>query len=485
MTKYLINLDGYLRLSLTNSLKNFYGKINMSFFCAKKKDKIQLEKDFPNCNTYCWEEFFEKNSEINFSQKDLINLEKLIGISLIKANYSLFNYSQFYKFVKLNKEDKLNGDHLRSYLNFKFYSEILDKESPDIILHEHAGGTGSEILERLSKKRGTKYYVFATRFFDNRFLLTDVESNNFEVLDKFYEQCSPNSRELNATKNIFLKLENNISPAEVTHIKNMSKKKQNRYSNFFLKIKNFYSKSKIFNYVLNNFPPFNDFILERLKSNIRKFYVEKFICENQEKIFFQNKNKKFITFFLQSEPELIIYKLGGRYFSDQKQIIKHLALSLPSNFILLVKEHISQGINSRYRNLHFFNDIKSFSNVRIIKSHEDPINLIKKSFAIANLSGSIGLEAIVRNKPLILFGSVFYQNYRGVFKINKFEDLDDIIQKIEDKIDYFSDENECLRFAYAIRKTMFKGNIFDGSYLTKNNDYFLIKSLEKIFSIYR
>ena len=152
---------------------------------------------------------------------------------------------------------------------------------------------------------------------------------------------------------------------------------------------------------------------------------------------------------------------------------------------MLVKEHISQGINSRYRNLQFFNDIKSFSNVRIIKSHEDPINLIKKSFAIANLSGSIGLEAIVRNNPLILFGSVFYQNYRGVFKINKFEDLDNIIQKIEDKIDYFNDENECLRFAYAIRKSMFKGNIFDGSYLTKNNDYFLTKSLEKIFSIYR
>ena len=41
------------------------------------------------------------------------------------------------------------------------------------------------------------------------------------------------------------------------------------------------------------------------------------------------------------------------------------------------------------------------------------------------------------------------------------------------------------KFAYAVRKTMFKGNIFDGSYLTKNNDLFLIKSLERLFSLYK
>ena len=485
MTKYLINLDGYLRISLTKSLKNFYGKINMAFFCAKKKDKKLLEIDFPKCSVYCWEEFLEKNSEIKIDDDELLKLEKLIGITLIKANYSFYNYSQFYKSVKLKKEDKLNGDFLRSYLNYKFYSEILTKENPNIILHEHAGGSGSELLERLSKQQGIKYYVFATRFFENRFLLMDVENNNFDILDKFYQKCSPGPKELKATKNIFLKLENNTSPAEVVHIKNMSIKRKNRFLNFALKVKNYYSNTKLFNYVLANFPPFEDFIIERIKSKLRKLYVENFICENQKKIFLQNKNKKFVTFFLQSEPELIIYKLGGRYFSDQKQIIKHLALSLPSNFILLVKEHKSQGINSRYRKIQFFNEIKYFSNVRIIKSHEDPINLIKKSFAIANLSGTIGLESIVRNKPLILFGSVFYQNFRNVFKIKKFEDLDNIIEKIEEKKDYFEDEKECLKYAYAIRKTMFKGNIFDGSYLTRNNDQFLTRSLEKLFSIYK
>lgn len=485
MTKYLINLDGYIRISLTESLKNFYGKINMSFFCAKKKDKVQLKKDFPNCSVYCWEEFLEKNSEIDIHDKDLIKLEKLLGITLIRANYSFYNYSQFYKSVKLKQEDKLKGDFLRSYLNYKFYSEILTKEAPNIILHEHAGGAGSELLERLSKQKGAKYYVFATRFFENRFLLMDVEKNNFEILDKFYEKCSPTLKELNATKNIFLNLENNTSPAEIIHIKNVANKRKNRYFNFLLKVKDYYSKPKIFNYILANFPPFGDFIIERIKSKLRKIYVENFVCENQEKVFIQNKDKKFVTFFLQSEPELIIYKLGGRYFSDQKQLIKHLALSLPSNFILLVKEHISQGRNSRYRNMQFFNDIKAFSNVRIIKSHEDPINLIKKSFAIANLSGTIGLETIVRNKPLILFGSVFYQNFRNVFQIKNFEDLDNIIEKIEAKSDYFKDEKECLKYAYAIRKTMFKGNIFDGSYLTKNNNYFLTKSLDKLFSIYK
>lgn len=485
MAKYLINLDGYLRISLAKSLKNFYGKIDMSFFCAKKSDQILLKQDFPNCSIYCWEDYLEKNQNKVFEEEELLKLEKLIGTKLVKANYSFYNYLQFYKSVKIKNEDKLKGDHLRSYLNYNFYSDILKKESPNIILHEHAGGSGSEILERLAKDEGIKYYVFATRFFDNRFLLMDVVNNNFDTLDKFYLKCNPGRKELKAVKNIFLKIQNNTSPAETIHLKNISIKKKNRYINFLFKIKNFYSKTKLFNYISSNFPPFSDFIFERIKSKIRMLYVENFICEKQNEIFKKNRNKKFITFFLQSEPELIIYKLGGRHFSDQKQIIKNLALSLPANFLLLIKEHKSQGINSRYRNLEFFRDIKRFSNVRVIKSHESPIDLIDKSYAVANLSGTIGLEALVRNKPLILFGSVFYQNFENVFQIKKFEDLDDIIDRIKQKYDNFKDEYRCLKFAYAIRKTMFKGNIFDGSYLTKNNEFFLTKSLERLFSLYR
>ena len=485
MTKYLINLDGYLRKSLTNSLKTFNDKVNMSFFCAKKKDKLYLIKDFPKSSVYCWEEFVEKNVNLKCDENDLLQIEKLIGITIIKANYSFYNYSQFYKSVNLSQHEKNQADLMRTYLNYKFYSEILEIEKPNIILHEHAGGSGSEILERISIKKDIKYYVFSTRFFENRFLLMDVKDNNFQIMENYYKNCSPNSKQIKAVKNIFLKLENSTSPSEVVHIKNISNKKRKRFVNYFNRIKEYYSRSKIENYILSNFPPFEDFIFERLKSKIRKYYVENFICEKQDKIFLENHNKQYVTFFLQSEPELIIYKLGGRHFSDQKSIIKNLALSLPSNFILLVKEHKSQGINSRYRNLQFFKDIKSYSNVRIVNSQEDPIKLINKSFAVANLSGTIGLEAIIRNKPLILFGSVFYQNYKNVFQIKKFEDLDNIIYRIIQNKENFKDENECLKFAFALRKTMFKGNIFDGSYLTKNNDLFLVESLKKLFSIYK
>ena len=70
-------------------------------------------------------------------------------------------------------------------------------------------------------------------------------------------------------------------------------------------------------------------------------------------------------------------------------------------------------------------------------------------------------------------------------QIKKFEDLDNIIYRIIQNKENFKDENECLKFAFALRKTMFKGNIFDGSYLTKNNDLFLVESLKKLFSIYK
>jgi len=155
---------------------------------------------------------------------------------------------------------------------------------------------------------------------------------------------------------------------------------------------------------------------------------------------------------------------------------------LPHDYILLIKEHRSQSINSRFRNLQFFRDILDHTNVRLVKSTEDPINLINYSYCIANLSGTIGLEALIRNKAIILFGNIFYENFPNVFKIKNLDDLKNIIEKIKKG---FKNGDEILKYMYSLRKTMFKGNVFDGSKLTKNNDEFLKVSLKKIFSIYQ
>ena len=483
MTKYLINLDGYLRESLSNALSSFNEKIDYSFFCATKKDKLFLLRDFPKSNVYCWEEFVANNSANKIEINEISRVEKEIGIPLMQVNASMVNYAQFYKTTSLDQETRNFVDLKRSYLNFLFYSEILKKELPDVILHEHAGGAGSEVLERLSDKKKIKYYIFCTRFFENRFLLMDIKGSKFEALDNFYAKCSPSKKELKAVHNIFLKIEKNISPAEVVHIKNVNKKKNNKVSNYWNKLKDFNSRSLEQNYILSKYPPISDYILERIKSKFREFYVENMCSKTINQIMSDNPNKKIVTYFLQSEPELIIYKLGGKVFSDQKTIIKNLAFNLPSDFILLVKEHKSQSINSRYRNLQFFKDITNLTNVRLVKSQEDPIKLINCSFAVANLSGTIGLEALIRNKPIILFGDVFYQNFQNILKIKHLEDLENIIEKIIIRKKSMN-QNDCLKFIYALRKTMFKGNVFDGAYLTKNNDLFLKESLKKIFSTY-
>ena len=484
MTKYLINLDGYLRESLSTSLSTFDDKINFSFFCATKKDRNHLLVDFPKSKIYCWQEFLEDNINKEIEVSDLESIEKELGMALMEITISTVNYSQFYKTTTLSQENKNNTDLKRAYLNYLFYSEILKNENPDIILHEHAGGTGSEILERLSKKKNIKYYIFCTRFFENRFLLMDVENNDFKPLDEFYKNCTPSTKQLNAVKNIFKKIENNISPSEAVHIKNINKIRSNKIKNFLNKLSDFNSRSLEENYILSKFPPIKDYIFEKIKSKFREFYIEKFHSQSISQIIANNPKKKIITYFLQSEPELIIYKLGGKFFCDQKTIIKNLALNLPHDFILLVKEHRSQSINSRFRNLQFFKDILAHTNVRIVKSQEDPMNLIDHSFCVANLSGTIGLEALVRNKPVILFGSVFYQNFSNIFKLEKLEDLKNIIPKIQSKMNSCN-ERDILKFMYALRKTMFKGNVFDGSKFTKNNDFFLKESMKKVFSIYK
>ena len=482
MTKYLINLDGYLRVSLSKALSTIDKIDDLSFFCVSKKDKYFLLKDFPKSKIYCWENFLEDNFNKEIEIGMLDKIEKELNITIMETCVSALNYSQFYNTTNMSQNNKNIIDIKRAYLNYLFYSEILGNVNPDIILHEHAGGTGSEILEKLSIKRNIRYYIFCTRFFESRFLLMNIRNHKFEQLEEFYKTCTPSIKELQAVKNTFTKIKNNISPAEIVHIKNIKKKKSNIFQNLFDKIKDFNTRSVEENYILSKYPPIKDYIFEKIKSKLREFYIEVFYSKTVSQIISNNPKKKIITYFLQSEPELIIYKLGGKFFSDQKTIIKNLALSLPHDYILLIKEHRSQSINSRFRNLQFFRDILDHTNVRLVKSTEDPINLINYSYCIANLSGTIGLEALIRNKAIILFGNIFYENFPNVFKIKNLDDLKNIIEKIKKG---FKNGDEILKYMYSLRKTMFKGNVFDGSKLTKNNDEFLKVSLKKIFSIYQ
>ena len=59
----------------------------------------------------------------------------------------------------------------------------------------------------------------------------------------------------------------------------------------------------------------------------------------------------------------------------------------------------------------------------------DSKDLIIKSEFIFTITGTVGWEGILLNKPVIVFGKVFYEHFPGVIKFENWDLIADYIEK--------------------------------------------------------
>jgi len=158
-----------------------------------------------------------------------------------------------------------------------------------------------------------------------------------------------------------------------------------------------------------------------------------------------NESNQFVFFALHMEPEATT--LARTTFSNQLAIIKSISQALPIGWKLYVKEHPRQytafnnfkryyflaGVH-KYRTKMFYDEIIKLPNVELINLNINSKELIEKSKAIITINGSIILESIVQNKPLILFSqnSTPFSTFEGIFDINNSDELNKAIEKIKD-----------------------------------------------------
>ena len=129
-------------------------------------------------------------------------------------------------------------------------------------------------------------------------------------------------------------------------------------------------------------------------------------------------NRKFVYFPLQYQPEMTTSTLGG-VFSDQLLAIEKLAIILPEDCSIYIKENPKQ--TGRMRSSIFFRRLLRIPNVKVLPSYVNTYDLIDKSLFVATITGTVGWEAICRGKNVLTFGLCWYRNLTGVFHFQ--EDL--------------------------------------------------------------
>ncbi len=145
--------------------------------------------------------------------------------------------------------------------------------------------------------------------------------------------------------------------------------------------------------------PFSTFSFQlRQKMAIRHFRPETF-DEPRD-------GEPYIYFPLHLTPEASTMVLSPA-FTDQNALIDLLAANIPLSHKLYVKEHPTMiGL----RPPRFYERVRRHVNVRLINPLADSMALTRRSDMIASITGTVAWEAILMERPVLMFGESFFSH---------------------------------------------------------------------------
>lgn len=176
-----------------------------------------------------------------------------------------------------------------------------------------------------------------------------------------------------------------------------------------------------------------DFIktLKKTVNHLRKrHYLDKLLRFYQKIAIEPDYRCRYIYFPLHYQPEMTTSPLGG-WFVHQYLAIEMLSFFAPSDVLIYVKEHPAYKTHpnsTRYKEL--YTRIMKLENVRLISFSADTVSLVENCAAVASITGSVGYEALFKEKPYIMFGEHVMKYSPGTVNVRNNEDCKLAMKKI-------------------------------------------------------
>ena len=346
----------------------------------------------------------------------LVNFEKKYKIDLWKLAINerhFYKFNRFYKFTKIEILQFLEQE-------CKFFEKIIEQVKPDYLLTYDPPFHHQKLLLDLCKTKGIEILcMYFTRVGGKSIIASN--GNTFDL---------PQNLDL-------INLDRNQVKEKVSSMKKISE-----YSSITKSYKNKRTASKLDkisalkNYILlsdsnniqSNFTYYGrdklKVILDNLSLVIKRKSREYFMQKNLHSTI--NLDIPYVYFPMNIEEELSMLHYAP-FFTNQIEVIRHVAKSLPIGYQLYVKEHPFAEFRGWHK-IEEYKEIMEIPNVELVHHSFSSEELMKHSKLVITVRGTGSFDCLYQNKPSIVFGDVPYSIIPSVFTINSLLELPKIIK---------------------------------------------------------
>ena len=472
------DVDAYLA---NHIMHKYSDTLEVEIVTLKHRDKLEFEKKFKNIKA------IHSLPEYAYIQKDYYSSlsiseieEKIEQYTLNYQLKSVNRYIHYDFFRSIKKTTSRRDNYIRILIILDFFQKInIDKfdfafgelsRSYYVICHD--------IMQSINKLYLSPTNIGILKgilYVDDQFQII-----NFDLKKKLFLESEEHMIYLDKAKNhienFIKKPKYNYTFLSISFKNNLQKLQHSirKSKNLLLEIRSNHIDSKYrFDYIHTNpiLRVVNREIVTLIKSKIINYF------------FFNDSNlkeKNYIFFPLHVHPETttsLFSEYSMDHISQHSSTIEYLSKSIPCKNKLLIKEHPAM---IGHRKIKFYSYYKQFYNIDLVGPKINQFDAIDKSDYIITLCGTIGLEALFKDKKVITLANSYYNYFRGIKNIKSINQFPSMFQ---DHKDFYSTKQTLTEdFAFLMYCTHFnivnfliEDNI---DVISKNNLDLFVKSIQ-------
>ncbi|MEM2159916.1 MAG: hypothetical protein QXN55_03065 [Candidatus Nitrosotenuis sp.] len=362
--------------------------------------------------------YFHDHIKKTDSKPDLEYLSKFERKYQIDLWKLAINERHFYRF---NRFYRFSTDEILRFLEqeCKLFEQILDEVRPNYLLTYDPPFHHQKLLLDLCRAKGIKVLSIIIARFEGKSIIAEDGATfdlprNLEIIQlKDSKDINQTNAQKDSGYNALTKKWTNDRNISITNkIKALSdyilfSDSKNAQTNF-----TYYGRSK------------NRVIIDSLSFYVKRQWRSHYLEKNLSKTV--NLKIPFVYFPLSIDEELTLLHYAP-FFTNQIEVIRHIAKSLPIDYRLYVKDHI-HAVFRGWRDIGQYKEMSDIPNVTLIHPSYPSNDLVKNSKLVITIRGTASLDAAYENKPSIIFGDMAHDMLPSVYKVKALDDLPKLIR---------------------------------------------------------